>query len=115
MLRSFESKGDIPHEGIVFADRLGTPVYAAGRGRVLFAQDANNDLGKMVVLDHHDRGILTVYAHLQNIAVDKGQEIDRGAVLGNVGESGDAESPQLFFQLRYGREPIDPERYLPKL
>jgi murein DD-endopeptidase MepM/ murein hydrolase activator NlpD len=115
ILRGFDDSSQVPHEGILFADVHGAPVVAAASGRVLFAADAKNDLGQMVVLDHEDKGILTVYAHLEGIAVAKGQKIKLGEALGKVGQSGDVESSQLFFQVRYGREPVDPERYLPKL
>lgn len=115
ILRSFKASGDVPHEGILFAEPLGSAVLAAGEGQVIFAGDAKNDLGRMVILEHESDAVLTVYAHLQDIVVKKGHTVGLGERLGTVGQSGRAESPQLYFQLRVGREPVDPERYLPEL
>ena len=114
ILRGFKSTGDVPHEGILFAEPLGSPVRAAGAGQVIFAGDSKNDLGQMVILEHNNDDVLTVYAHLSAIKVQMGKMVQSGEVLGSVGQSGKAESPQLYFQLRLGREPTDPERFLPQ-
>lgn len=112
------------HAGIDLAAREGTPVVAAGSGRVVFAGrfPLRRNVrwwryGNVVVLNHHG-GYLTIYAHLQDIQVRRGQQLSRGEQLGTVGNTGWSTSPHLHYEVRVMREentdaqPVDPRIYI---
>ena len=55
----------------------------------------------------------TVYAHNDRVHVIKGQFIEQGDILGEVGTSGNASGPHVHFEVRRDRKPLDPLLYLP--
>jgi murein DD-endopeptidase MepM/ murein hydrolase activator NlpD len=98
------------HSGIDLADPPGTPVFAAGTGRVIFAGWSDWGYGYSIVLAHG--ALLTLYGHLSRIGVACGQVVQRGAQIGNVGSTGNSTGPHLHFEIREGDTPVDPTRYL---
>lgn len=94
------------HAGIDLGGRRGDPVNAAGPGRVLSAGWLGGH-GRTVVLQHAG-GYVTMYAHLRQILVAQGDEVDTGAAVGLIGSSGRATGPHLHFEVRHGGVPIDP-------
>ena len=107
-----------PHYGITLAASLGEPVRAPGAGRVLFAgsvreRQANEwtRFGNLVVVDHGG-AVMTVFAHLRDVAVQRGQAVVRGQRLGSVGQTGWTRVPALYYEVRWplpgGASPIDP-------
>lgn len=99
-----------PHRGLSFGAAAGSEVRAVFEGEVVF-QDWLRGYGQTVILDHH-HGYLTVYAHLGSPAVRPGEHVPRGGVLGQVGDSGSLEGPQLYFELRRDGVPLDPQPWL---
>jgi murein DD-endopeptidase MepM/ murein hydrolase activator NlpD len=97
--------------GIDIAARKGTPVLAAEDGVVLYAADGVRGYGKLVLI-RHDEDYITTYAHNSALLVEVGERVRRGQVIARVGDSGDVEDSQLHFELRKGRQPIDPETML---
>lgn len=95
------------HAGIDFAAPMGTPVVAAGRGRVVLAED-REVTGKTVVLEHLP-GVYTIYMHLDSLAAAPGAVLERGAPLGTVGSTGLATGPHLHWELRVRGVACDPE------
>jgi murein DD-endopeptidase MepM/ murein hydrolase activator NlpD len=89
---------------------MDTPVHAAADGVVLQA-GIMSGYGKMVVIDHGS-GVTTRYAHLSSFGVIPGQEIRRGDVLGQSGDTGKVTSPHLHFEVRHGGIAVDPMTYL---
>jgi murein DD-endopeptidase MepM/ murein hydrolase activator NlpD len=67
--------------------------------------------GNMVEIDHGN-GLATRYAHMSDVLVEEGQEVDKGAVLGKLGSTGRSTGPHLHYEVRVDGEPVDPERYL---
>jgi murein DD-endopeptidase MepM/ murein hydrolase activator NlpD len=112
LLRDYAPHGALSSEGLLLATPAGTPVSAASEGKVLYVGDEGTRFGSMIILQHKE-DLLTVYAHLDGVEVEKGQEVERGDVIGRVGSSGQAESPQLHFQVRRGRKTVDPLLFLP--
>lgn len=112
LLRAWDPDGKLPHEGLLFAAPAGTEVHAAAGGEVVFVGDEGTLLGTLVIVKHPGE-LVTIYAHLAEVRVKKGARVARGQELGTVGESGRAESPQLHFQVRSGRTPVDPLSHLP--
>lgn len=60
----------------------------------------------------HGNGYETRYAHLKHIEVKKGKKLKRGAVVGMVGESGNATGPHLHYEIRLQGTPVNPKSYL---
>jgi murein DD-endopeptidase MepM/ murein hydrolase activator NlpD len=88
------------HVGVDYAAPIGTPVKAAGDGRVLFA-GVRGGYGNLVELDH-SRGITTVYGHLSRFAhgLHPGQHVTQGEVIAYVGMTGLATGPHLHYEYR---------------
>ncbi len=88
------------HKGVDYAAPIGTPVRAAGEGRVLFA-GVRGGYGNLVELDH-SRGITTVYGHLSRFAhgLHAGQHVSQGDVIAFVGMTGLATGPHLHYEYR---------------
>lgn len=98
------------HHGVDLSAPEGTPVLAAGPGRVVRAGDAGG-YGLLVTLDHGG-SLETRYAHLSAIDVAAGDPILRGQVLGRVGSTGLSTGPHLHFELRIGGEPVNPAPWI---
>jgi murein DD-endopeptidase MepM/ murein hydrolase activator NlpD len=61
-----------------------------------------------LVLVKHEGGLITAYAHLDGLSVTEGQVLDAGALVGQVGMTGRVTSPQLHFEIRKSRTPVNP-------
>ncbi len=81
---------------------LGDPVFSIGNGRVIFAGEGSPGWGKIVLVAHKVDGqiIQSMYAHLENISVSKGQSLGRGQQLGTVGTANGQYLAHLHFELR---------------
>ena len=102
------------HKGVDYAARSGTPIMAAGEGRVSFA-GWQNGYGHTVIVDH-GRGYTTLYAHLSKFGkYKKGTRVRQGDVIGYVGSSGLATGPHLHYEFRVNGAHRDPLKMtLPK-
>ncbi len=102
------------HAGIDFADKLGTAFFSPGDGLVT-AVARDNIWGLYIQIDH-GKQVETLYAHLQDAAVNVGQLVLRGQKLGTVGNSGITTGSHLHYELSLAGEKTDPLIYiLPKL
>jgi len=95
------------HNGIDYGCPTGSPVIAAGAGRVVMAED-RIVTGKTVILEHLP-GAFTIYMHLDTMAVQVGAVIVRGAPVGTVGKTGLATGPHLHWEFRIRGVACDPE------
>jgi lipoprotein YgeR len=102
------------HEGIDLPAPVGTPVFAAADGRVVYAGGAIRGYGNLIVLKHAG-DLLTAYAHNSVLLVSQGQSVRAGDRIALVGQSGHATGPHLHFEVRSGQIPRDPMSYLPPL
>ncbi|MCX7557457.1 M23 family metallopeptidase [Xanthomonadaceae bacterium JHOS43] len=102
------------HKGVDYAARSGTPIMAAGEGRISFA-GWQNGYGHTVIIDH-GRGYTTLYAHLSKFGgYRKGSRVRQGDVIGYVGSSGLATGPHLHYEFRVNGAHRDPLKMtLPK-
>ncbi|MBD2742908.1 M23 family metallopeptidase [Coleofasciculus sp. FACHB-1120] len=102
------------HAGTDLGAPLGTPVLAAFAGKVAIA-DWMGGYGQAVVLKHNGTEE-TLYAHLSEILVQPGQQIEQGTVIGRVGSTGNSTGPHLHFEIRQltqeGWIAIDSDAYL---
>ena len=98
------------HRGVDIAVPVGTPVRPILEGRVRFAGTMRG-YGRVIWLDHGE-DMLSVYAHLSEVAVAAGQRVTKATVIGKSGRSGNASGPHLHLEVwRWGRE-VDPVRFL---
>ena len=97
------------HKGVDYAAPIGTPVKAAGDGRVLFA-GVRGGYGNVVELDH-SHGITTVYGHLSHFAAGlrTGAHVSQGQVIAYVGMTGLATGPHLHYEYRVNGEFKNPQ------
>ncbi len=98
------------HKGIDIVARSGTPVVATACGVVIFAGRFGG-YGKTVIIRHRN-GFTTLYAHLRDILVKRGQRVKRGQVIGTVGSSGLSTGPHLHYEVRYRGRALNPKDYI---
>jgi septal ring factor EnvC (AmiA/AmiB activator) len=96
--------------GVDFAAPGGASVRTVAGGVVRFAGWFRG-YGRIVIVDHGD-GFHTISGHLDEIYVKVGVAVEEGEALGTVGETGSLGGPSLYFELRQGGQPIDPEPWL---
>jgi len=110
----FGARGGRAHDGIDLPAPVGTPVYAAADGQVIYAGDGIHGYGNLVVVQHAG-DLLTVYAHNSALLVRQGQWVRSGERVALVGQSGRASGPHLHFEVRQAQIPTDPVPFLPAL
>lgn len=98
------------HTGIDIAAGTGEAVVAAQKGKVITATLLYS-YGNTVMIDHGG-GVITLYAHMNAIYVDVGQEVDAGDTIGEIGSTGISSGPHLHFEVRENGEHIDPMVYV---
>lgn len=98
------------HQGIDISTRAGSRVMASADGTV-HSTSWRSHYGKTVILKHHF-GLSTVYAHLSAYNVKPGDLVQRGQVIGFVGNTGRSTGPHLHYEVRIGDMPVNPLRYL---
>jgi murein DD-endopeptidase MepM/ murein hydrolase activator NlpD len=89
-----------PHRGVDYAARIGTPVKAAGDGKIIH-RGTKGGYGKTVIIQH-GQTYTTLYAHLSSYSrkFKRGQRVKQGDVIGFVGRSGMATGPHLHYEFR---------------
>lgn len=100
------------HDGIDIPAKAGTPIVAAAAGRVIHSGRGLGDYGRVVILKHEGH-YSTVYAHNRRNRVSKGDFVERGEVIGEVGSTGNASGSHVHFEVRRRRRPLDPLLFLP--
>jgi murein DD-endopeptidase MepM/ murein hydrolase activator NlpD len=103
--------GGIQNDGVNIAAPMGTPVKSADHGVVAYVGRDIPSFGKLVLVKHQD-GWISAYAHVDKVAVQRGQQIRKGETIARVGKTGSVSQPQLHFELRRGRKPVDPKKYI---
>ena len=106
IIKGFKS-GKTNNDGINISAPKGTPVGAANNGVVAHTGNEVAGLGNIVLIKHAN-GYMSVYTHLDEIKVKKGQQVSAGEKIATVGKSGNVKEPQLHFEIRNGKTPIDP-------
>ena len=104
-----------PHRGTDYAAPRGTPVYAAGDGRVIEAGYTRPN-GNYIFIQHGEQ-FVTHYLHLHRLKVKKGTKVKQGQVIGTVGSTGAATGPHLHYEFLVNgvhRNPRTVHKILPK-
>lgn len=109
--RVLNGEARAPHSGLDVPAPTGTPVRAAGVGRVALA-DSLYFSGNSIVIDH-GLGLYTFYCHLSEIKVKEGDEVAEGALIGLVGATGRVTGPHLHWGLIVNEAKVNPLQILP--
>lgn len=104
------SRGEV-HHGLDLAGDVGNNVYAAGKGRVIYAA-WDSTYGRLIKIDHGN-GLISWYGHNYRMQVKKGQEVERGDIIALMGSSGRSTGPHVHFAIEKDGEFISPWQYLP--
>lgn len=110
--RFFNEQPRSPHKGMDIAASLGEPVKSP-RGGIIAATGDYFFNGNTVIVDH-GQGFVTMYCHLSDISVQKGQAVAVGDVIGAVGATGRVTGPHLHFGTYLNGTAVDPAILLPQ-
>ena len=105
--RILNGKPRRPHYGIDFHAPEGTPVKSMMSGIVTMVEKDMYFTGGTIIFDH-GHGISTLYMHMKDINVKKGQKVKRGQIVGTLGQSGRATGPHLDVRLNWFKVKLDP-------
>ncbi len=115
--RFFNNQPKNPHSGLDIAAPTGTAIKAPTPAKVLETGHFYYN-GKTVFLDH-GQGLISGYFHMTDIHVKPGQLVNRGEIIGTVGETGRVTGPHLHWNIYLNKTKVDPalfiNRYLPQL
>lgn len=98
------------HSGLDFEAPTGSPIHAAGGGRIKNA-GWQSELGYMVEIDHGN-GLMTRYAHASKLHVKTGDVVTPGQMIAAVGSTGRSTGPHLHFEILHEGRFVDPLHYL---
>lgn len=113
ILSSFGPKsGGRFNDGINIQLARGTTIRAAGDGVVAYADSTLPGFGGLVLIKHEANWV-TAYAHADALLVTRGQKVKKGDAIARAGSTGSVDEPQLHFEIRQGRRPVDPIKQLP--
>jgi murein DD-endopeptidase MepM/ murein hydrolase activator NlpD len=99
------------NDGVNLKASAGAPVRAAGDGVVAYAGDAIPGFGNLLLVKHAG-GWVTAYGHNEALLVERGKRVARGEVIARAGATGAVAEPQVHFEMRKGRTPVDPVKVI---
>lgn len=99
------------NDGVNIAAPVGSSVYASESGVVVHADNKLSGYGNLILIKHQN-GWVTAYAHNQSLMVKKGDQVRRGDIIAQVGQTGRVTRPQLHFEMRKGARAVNPRQYL---
>lgn len=112
IMSSFGAKpGGRFNDGVNLKASAGAPVRAAGDGVVAYAGDAIPGFGNLILIKHAG-GWVTAYGHAEALLVTRGTAVKAGDVIARAGATGAVNEPQVHFETRRGRTPIDPAKVI---
>ena len=98
------------HKGIDFTAPRGTAIQATGNGTVIRVQKRKIGYGNNVIIDH-GFGYTTMYAHMSEVQVEKGDVVTKGQQIGKIGSTGTSTAPHLHYEVRINERPVNPIDY----
>ncbi len=98
------------HAGMDFTAPTGTPIYATGDGVAEVVNYSTGGYGNQVIIDH-GYGYKTLYAHMSAFNVKKGQEVERGEIIGFIGSTGKSVGPHLHYEVIYKGVKVNPVNF----
>lgn len=98
------------HKGIDFTAPKGTAIQATGNGVVKKIEKKRTGYGTSILIDH-GYGFTTLYGHLQEVNVKKGQQVKKGEIIGKVGSTGTSTAPHCHYEVRINNKAVNPIDY----
>jgi murein DD-endopeptidase MepM/ murein hydrolase activator NlpD len=98
------------HSGMDFTAPTGTDIYATGDGVIATVQSSKRGWGNHIIINH-GYGYSTIYAHLDGFNAQSGQKVERGDVIGFVGNTGLSIAPHLHYEVKLNGINVDPVNY----
>ncbi len=111
ILKFGSSSPGLFNDGINISSSSGAKVRASGDGEIVYSGNEIPGYGNLILI-RHSKNWITAYAHLDKILIKKGSFVKKGDHIGSVGSSGNVQNPQLHFEIRKGKEAVDPLKYL---
>jgi murein DD-endopeptidase MepM/ murein hydrolase activator NlpD len=105
--------GGRQNDGVNIGTVRGASIQAAADGVVAYVGNEIAGFGGLILIRHGD-GWITAYGYAEELLVTRGQAVKRGQLIARAGVAGSAAEPQLHFQIREGRKPVNPLDHLPK-
>ncbi len=99
------------HNGIDFPAPFGTTVVSSEKGIVEYSDYNMGGYGYLVIIKHNEN-MVTYYAHNSRILVQKGEQVEKGTPIAEVGSTGNSTGNHLHFEVRIDNKPVDPTFYL---
>ena len=99
------------NDGININSKLNQKVGASNDGVIIYSGNEIPGYGNLVLIKHSQNWI-TAYAHLGKVSIEKGDKVKKGQIIGLVGKTGNVRKPQLHFEIRKGKEAVNPLNYL---
>lgn len=98
------------HPGIDFPGPIGSPIFAAATGKVVWA-GPRSGYGNCVEIDHGN-GLMTRYGHMSRVEAHVGEMVTAGAEIGKIGSTGRSTGPHLHFEVRVNGNAVNPRPFL---
>ncbi len=99
------------NDGVNLKASQGAAVRSAGDGTVAYAGDAIPGFGNLILITHAN-GYVTAYGHNEALLVARGKKVGRGEVIARAGMTGAVTEPQVHFEIRKNRTPVDPVKII---
>ncbi len=109
--QGFEEAENRRHQGIDISSAAGAPIKASNAGTVVYSNNTIKGYGNLIILRHSEE-LVTVYAHNQVNLVEEGTWVEKGQIIGRVGQTGRTSGPHLHFEIRKSNKAIDPLLFL---
>jgi len=109
--QGFEEAENRRHQGIDISSGVGAPIKASNAGTVIYSNNTIKGYGNLIILRHSEE-LVTVYAHNQMNLVEEGTWVEKGQIIGKVGQTGRTSGPHLHFEIRKSNKAIDPLLFL---
>jgi murein DD-endopeptidase MepM/ murein hydrolase activator NlpD len=101
------------HNGLDIANQLGSPIYVTAEG-VVKETGYNRSYGRYIIITHKF-GYETMYAHLQKSLKKRGEQVERGEIIGHMGSSGISTGSHVHYEIRRYGKTVNPYQYLNKM
>ena len=102
-------KAGLKWRGVLIGAEPGSRVNAVSGGKIIFA-DRFRNLGLLLIIDHGD-GFLSLYGHNQDLLKTTGERVQTGEQIATVGDSGGQRDTALYFEIRKGKQPLNPAEW----
>jgi len=110
LIKDPQTGTSLQSNGWTYRGPLGAPIQAIFSGVVVYS-GWYTGFGQLLLIDH-GQGHHSLYAHLDKLTREKGDRVQAGDLVGYLGDTGSLRGPQLYFELRQDRKPINPARWL---